>query len=91
MKEFKIRRETEKVADRFEKFCLVRKGVITLSQASQEMELSYRHTLRLYKRFKTGGIMALAFQREHPPWNKIPHERNNKLINRREGYVKNFV
>jgi len=80
MQEFKIRKVTEKVADRFEKFCLVRKGIMTLKQASKELDLSYRHTLRLHQRFKLGGIMALAFQREHPPWNKLPQEKRDKLI-----------
>lgn len=79
MQEFKIRRVTEKVAERFEKFCFVKNGAITLKQASSELELSYRHTLRLYKRYKEGRIMALAFQRNHPAWNKIP-EKTKELV-----------
>lgn len=75
-----IRIVTEKVAGRFEIFCFVKKGAMTLKHASQELKLSYRHTLRLYKRFKLGGIMALAFQRDHPTWNKIPEEPRELVI-----------
>lgn len=81
-----IRRVTEKVAGRFEILGLVKRHHMTLKYASQELGLSYRHTLRLYKRYKFGGIMALAFQREHTPWNKTPDEKKRKLLQLRTKY-----
>ena len=86
MQEFKIRKVTEKVDDRAEKFYLVKKRTITLKQASQELGLSYRHTLRLYKRYKEGRIMALAFQRNHPAWNKTPEKTKELSIQMKKEY-----
>ncbi|MDI6839239.1 MAG: helix-turn-helix domain-containing protein, partial [bacterium] len=56
---------TEKAVKRFEIFIEVKQKKMTLYQASLELGLSYRHTRRLYKRYKIKGIMGLAFQRTH--------------------------
>jgi transposase len=59
----------------------VKHGNITLKQASEILKISYRHAKRLYKKFKTAGIMGLIPQKHtQPPKNKTPEEVKLKIL-----------
>jgi len=59
----------------------VKHGNITLKQASEILKISYRHAKRLYKKFKTAGIMGLIpKKRTQPPKNKTPEEVKLKIL-----------
>jgi len=53
----------------------VKRGIITLKQASKVLNISYRHAKRLWKEFQMAGPMGLIPKRRNiPPWNKISEE-----------------
>jgi len=59
----------------------VKYGTITLKQASEILKISYRHAKRLYKKFKTAGVMGLLpKKRTKPPKNKTPEEIKLKIL-----------
>lgn len=77
---FVFRRVKEKDVKRAEIFRLVKEGIITLKHAGLEIDLSYRQTIRLYKRYKRGGLQGIAFHRNHSPSNKTPSEVRKRVV-----------
>jgi len=71
-----------KVRERFEVMNLLTSGVITESQAAEQLSLSLRQVQRLKERFISEGktIESLLFHREHPQVNKIPDSVYQKVI-----------
>lgn len=67
----------------------VKRGIITLKQASKILNISYRHTKRLWKQFKQGGPMGLVPKRPHSPaWNKTTEEVALRVIGIKEQFQK---
>jgi len=76
-----------KLGDRIVILTDVKRGAVSLKQASELLEISYRHAKRLYKIFKTSGVMGLLpKKRTKPPWNKTPAEVKRKIISIKEQY-----
>ncbi|MEO0115099.1 MAG: helix-turn-helix domain-containing protein [candidate division WOR-3 bacterium] len=70
-----------KLGDRIVILTDVKRGTISLKQASELLKISYRHAKRLYKIFKTSGVMGLLpKKRTKPPWNKTTTEIKQKII-----------
>lgn len=67
----------------------VKRGIITLKQASELLDISYRHAKRLWKRFKQGGPMGLVPRRPAgSPWNKISKDVELRIIGVKEKFPK---
>jgi len=65
----------------------VQKGTLTLCQAASILHLSYRHTLRLWKRFQKEGHHGLKDRRGHPSSRRIPETLRKEILRlRRESY-----
>lgn len=71
-----------KVLQRHKVLSMVVNGLLNVKQASRELNLSYRQTLRLVKRFINSDMSldSLTFQRRHPAWNKKDKSLKNKAI-----------
>lgn len=70
-----------KAGDRIVILGKVKSGDITLKQASALLKISYRHAKRLYKKFKTAGVMGLIpKKRTKSPWNKTTEEVKLKIL-----------
>jgi transposase len=62
-----------------ELFIEVKRGTITSKDASIELNISYRHTKRLYKKYKMEGLWKLIpKKRKVEPWNKTKKEVRKK-------------
>lgn len=70
---------TEKMLKRYETLCAVKGRNINLKIVSLELNLSYRQTLRLGKRFKEEGMKGLSYRRIHPAHNRIKEEIVRKV------------
>lgn len=76
-----------KTGDRIVILTDVKRGTVSLKQASELLEISYRHAKRLYKIFKTTGVMGLLpKKRTKPPWNKTNAEVKRKVIGIKEQF-----
>jgi len=62
---------------------------LTSKEASMLLSLSYRQTLRLKEKVKSGGLEAILRPRREAP-NKIPEELVNKIINLRKKIYHDF-
>ncbi|MBI4981405.1 DDE-type integrase/transposase/recombinase [Candidatus Woesearchaeota archaeon] len=71
-----------KVLQRHKVLSMVLNGLLNIKQASQELNLSYRQTQRLLKRFLEGdmSIDTLVYKRTHPAWNKLDRSIEAKVI-----------
>jgi hypothetical protein len=71
-----------KVLERYRTFGLVKEGLLTLSEASKKLNLSYRHTHRLFHRLIQAGMNpdSLLHKRDHPSWNRLSEEEREKVI-----------
>lgn len=71
-----------KVLQRHKVLSMVLNGFLNIKQASQELNLSYRHTQRLLKRFLEGGMNldSLVYKRTHTAWNKLDNSIKTKVI-----------
>ena len=65
-------------------------GIISLREAATQLNLSYRHTRRLFSRFLNGGktVESLAYKRTHPAPNRIPDPIRQKILNLHKAYSK---
>lgn len=72
-----------KVLQRHKVLSMVINGVLNVKQASQELNLSYRQTLRILKRFITSDMSldSLTYQRTHPAWNKKDKSLKTQTFN----------
>ncbi len=70
------------ILKRYKTLSLVKEGFLTLSRASEELELSYRHTHRLFYRLLRAGMNpeTLLYKRTHPSWNRLCQEEREKVI-----------
>jgi len=70
------------VWQRYRTFSMVKDGLLTLRQASKNLDLSYRHTRRVFHRFLKAqmGPEALLYRRSHPAWNRVSREEKEKAI-----------
>lgn len=76
-----------KAGDRVIMFSDVKRGLITLKQASEMLKISYRQAKRLWKKFKLGGPMALLpKKRSKAPWNKTPVGLKLRVISFKKQY-----
>ncbi len=67
----------------------VKRGLITLKQASKELNISYRHAKRLWQQFKKNGPMGIIpKKRITPPWNKTSEEIKLKIFGLKEQFPK---
>lgn len=65
----------------------VKRGIITLKQASVVLNISYRHAKRLWGKFKKLGPMGLVTKRRNTPsWNKITEEVKLKIMSVKERF-----
>jgi transposase InsO family protein len=73
---------SEAILERYRILTLVEEGIINLKEASRELNLSYRHTRRLMKRFERGkkSLACLLYHREHPAWNKTQEYIKKKVV-----------
>jgi len=73
---------SEAILERYRILTLVDQGIINLKAASKELNLSYRHTRRLMKRFERGrkSLECLLYHREHPAWNKTKENIKEKVV-----------
>ena len=78
----KSRNLSPQVLRRYKTLSLVKEGFLTLSRASKELELSYRHTHRLFYRLLRAGMNpeTLLYKRTHPSWNRLCQEEREKVI-----------
>lgn len=76
-----------KTGKRMELFIEVKRGTVTLKDASVELGISYRHTKRLYKKYKMEGLWGLIpKKRKGEPWNKTSKEVRKKVIDWKRNY-----
>lgn len=76
-----------KAGKRMELFIEVKRGAITLKDAGVELGISYRHTKRLYKKYKMEGLWGLIpKKRKGEPWNKTKKEVRKKVIDWKRNY-----
>ncbi len=70
------------IKKRFEVMDLLTSGVITESQAAEQLLLSVRQIQRIKKRFILGEktIESLLFHRQHPQVNKVPDSICQKVV-----------
>ena len=73
---------SKKVLHRHNVLFQVSEAHLNLKEASRELNLSYRHTKRLFKRFILGNrsMDALLFTRTHSPGHKLDIAIKNKVI-----------
>lgn len=73
---------SKEVLQRHKVLSMVANGLLTIKQASRELNLSYRHTQRLLKKFLNGdmGLDSLVYKRTHPAWNKLNESVEKKVI-----------
>ncbi len=78
----KSRNLSPQILKRYKTLSLVKEGFLTLSKASEELELSYRHTHRLFYRLLRAGMNpeTLLYKRTHPSWNRLSEEEREKVI-----------
>ena len=71
-----------KVLQRHKVLSMVLNNLLTAKQASQELDLSYQHTLRLIKRFINSDMSldSLTYQRTHLAWNRLDESIKEKII-----------
>ena len=71
-----------KVMERYRTFSLVKEGLLTLSEASKRIGLSYRHTHRLFHYLLKAGMdpEILLYKRNHHSWNRLSSEEREKVI-----------
>jgi len=71
-----------KILQRYKTLSLAKEGFLTLSEASKELELSYRHTHRLFHRLIQSGMKpdSLLYKRNHHSWNRLSKEEREKVI-----------
>lgn len=79
---------SKEVLQRHKVLSMVVNGLLTIKQASRELNLSYRHTQRLLKRFLNGdmGLDSLVYERTHPAWNKLDESIEKKIIRIHKDY-----
>jgi transposase len=53
---------------------------ITLKEAAQELNLSYRQTLRLFKKFIEGGRKITSLVSKKVAWNRLSKSSRKKVI-----------
>lgn len=72
----------KKVLHRHNIFFQVSEAHMNLKEASRELNLSYRHTKRLFKRFIQGNrsMDSLLFRRTHAPAHKLDTAIKNEVI-----------
>ena len=70
------------VWQRYRTFSMVKDGLLTLKQASKNLDLSYRHTRRVFHRFLKAQMSpeTLLYRRSHPAWNRVSQEEKEKVI-----------
>ena len=59
---------------------------ITLKQAAEELKLSYRQTLRLFRRFTDGSRKIASLLSKKVAWNKLKKSDRNKVIELSDKY-----
>jgi len=67
---------------------MVLNGLLTIKQASRELNLSYRHTQRLLKKFLNADmdLNSLVYKRTHPAWNKLDESIKDKIVHIHKQY-----
>ncbi|MFQ6052510.1 MAG: integrase core domain-containing protein [Candidatus Hydrothermarchaeota archaeon] len=78
----KNRNLSPKILERYKTLSLVKEGFLTLSKASSQLQLSYRHTHRLFHRLLKAGMNpeTLLYKRNHSAWNRLSEEEREKVI-----------
>ena len=73
---------SKEVLQRHKVLSMVLNGLLNIKQASRELNLSYRHTQRLLKRFLNGDMSldSLIYKRAHPAWNKLDDSIKEKIL-----------
>lgn len=73
---------SKEVLQRHKVLSMVLNGLLNIKEASKELNISYRHTQRLLKRFFNGGMSldSLVYKRTHPAWNKKDKALKDKVI-----------
>ena len=73
---------SKKVLHRHNILFRVSEGFINLNEASREIDLSYRHTRRLFKRFIEGSrsMDALTYRKAHSPAHKLDVAIKKKVL-----------
>lgn len=80
----------EKMGYRCQAFIKVKQKEITLKEASKELRISYRHTRRLYKKYKLGGPMALLPKKRGTPYNATPGEVKERVVSLKADRYQDF-
>lgn len=70
------------VWQRYRILSMVKNGLLTLKEASRNLNLSYRHTRRIFHRLLKAKMSpeALLYRRSHPAWNRLSCEEKEKVI-----------
>lgn len=73
---------SKEVLQRHKVLSMVLNELLNLKQASKELNLSYRHTQRLLKKFLNGDmdLDSLVYKRTHSAWNKLDESIKEKII-----------
>lgn len=77
---------SKKVTLRYYTLTLAANFRITLKQAAEELKLSYRQTLRLFKRFINGGRKTTSIVSKKIAWNKLKKSDRKKVIELSDKY-----